>query len=127
MIRAGVLVAACTALLAGCGDDDGVKAFDQPRGTLDVKAGEEFRVTLPENRSTGYLWRFARRPNPAVARLVDSDFELEEGGENRPGAGGTRSFRFRAGARGQTAIVLANIGPGGGRPARTLSLVVKVG
>ncbi len=87
-------------LAAGCGESS--TTFDDPRGTLEVKAGEPFAIELGENPSTGYEWRFTRRPDATVARIESGDdFELEEGGEDRDGAGGTRTFRFRAGRRGR--------------------------
>jgi predicted secreted protein len=117
------------ALAAGCGGD-GVKTFDEPKGTLSVKAGEEFRIVLAENPSTGYLWRFRQPPDPAVVRLTGRRFDLEDGGEERAGAGGDRIFTFRAVRRGSTTMYLENVftgGERGRRPADTRRLRVDVG
>lgn len=115
-------------VLAGCGGD-GVKTFDEPEGTIEVQAGEEFRFDLGENPSTGYLWRFTRRPDPSVVRVLGDDFELEEGGEDRDGAGGTRRFTFRAGRPGRTRIAMEDVftgGERGRRPVDTLDVTVVV-
>ena len=123
---ASALVALAVAVAlaaAGCG---GPKTFDEPEGNLRVPGGEEFRVELSENPSTGYLWRFARRPDPAVARFLGGDFEADDGGE---GAGGTRTLRFRAGERGRTEMTLVRIFTGGARdrdPAEERRLTVEV-
>ena len=118
-------------LLGGCGGDDGagVRTFDDPRAGIEVEAGQEFRIELRENPATGYLWRFAARPGAAVARYLGSDFQLEEGGEERAGAGGTRTLRFRAVAAGQTEMVLRNVftgGERGRRPAAVRRIAVTV-
>jgi inhibitor of cysteine peptidase len=129
VLRAGALLAACAALVAGCGDD-GAKTFRDPDGTLTVTAGEDFRVELEENPSTGYAWRFVQRPDPAVARLAGSSYEPEEGAGNRAGAGGTRTFRFHAEAPGRTTMSLEYVfshGESSRRPASRKRLVVAVG
>ncbi len=122
MLARWLLRPAVIALAACGGGDDGPKTFDEPRGSLAVKVGEEFRIALAENPSTGYLWRFGRRPDPSVVRYVGSDFELEEGGEDRAGAGGTRTLRFRALRRGETAMVLRNVFTGGERGRRPVDV-----
>jgi predicted secreted protein len=69
---------------------------------LEVKTGERFAVTLPENGPGGYLWRVAERPpqltivreddlpprDPAVGAAGSKLFELEA---SEPG---TFSIRF---------------------------------
>ena len=125
-----ILILAGALAFARCGGDDGVKTFDEPRGTLEVEAGEEFRVVLAENPSTGYLWRFRERPDPRIVRLIRREFDLEEGGEERAGAGGDRIFTFRAVRRGTTSMYLVNVFSGGERdrrPVDTRRLRVDVG
>ena len=120
-----------SALLAGCGGDDGPNTFRDPHGTLKVKAGKEFRVVLRESPPTGYAWRFQKAPDPVVARVAGSSFKPEEGAENRAGAGGDRTLTFRAGrAGGRTEMVLVYVftgGERGRRPADTRRLRVDVG
>ncbi len=125
-VRRVALLTGLAVGVAGCG---GVTTFEDPVGTLEVAAGEEFRIELGENPSTGYVWRFVRRPDPAVARVLGSSFELEEGGEDRDGAGGTRILRLRAGDGGETTMSLVKEfsgGEPGRRPTDTQQLVVKV-
>ena len=127
--RMVVVAGLVASLIAGCRGDDGARTFDDPRGPVEVEAGKDFSIELGENPSTGYLWRFAGRPDPAVVRYLGSDFELEAGGEDRAGAGGTRTLRFRAVAPGQAEMVLRNVftgGEPGRRPAAVRRIVVTV-
>lgn len=121
-----LLALAVIALIGGCGGDETFEDLDAP---LVVEAGERFSIALSENPSTGYEWQFTRRPDPGVVRLVGSDFELEEGGEDRAGAGGTRSFRFEAVGAGETEMRLRYLFTGAGRDGRVQStrrVVVRV-
>ncbi len=121
-----LLALAGAVLLGGCGGD---KTFEDLDAPLVVDAGERFSIALSENPSTGYEWQFTRRPDPEVARLVGSEFELEEGGEDRDGAGGTRSFRFEAVGAGETEMRLRYLFTGGsenGRVQSTRRVVVRV-
>ena len=107
---------ALAVLVTGCGGSGsaGGTTFDNPGAPLSVEAGKPFALTLPENPSTGYRWRFETRPDDEIVRFEDSSFELEEGGEDRDGAGGTRTFRFRAGRIGRTEFELASVFDSGG-------------
>ncbi len=68
--------------------------IDQARngGTVDVQAGEPFRIQLSENPTTGYRWQLASPPS-AELRVVDDAFEFARG---KPGAGGMRHWTFVA-------------------------------
>lgn len=114
-----VLALAAAVVLGGCGGDD--NTFVDLDAPVVVEAGEAFAIALSENPSTGYEWQFTRRPDPEVARLVGSDFELEEGGEDRAGAGGTRRFRFEAVGAGETEMRLRYLFTGAGRDGRVQS------
>ena len=103
-MRALLLALSAAALLIGCGGGD--KTFEDLDKPLVVDAGESFAIALSENPSTGYEWQFSQRPDPQVARLLGSDFDLEDGGEDRDGAGGTRTFRFEAVGAGETEMRL---------------------
>ena len=115
------IVAVTVAVVAGCGGD-GTKTFEDPRGEISVESGEEFRIELSENPSTGYFWRFRVRPDRSVVRYLGSEFELEPGGEDRAGAGGTRKLRFKAVMPGRTMMLLANVFTGGERGRRPVAV-----
>jgi inhibitor of cysteine peptidase len=63
---------------------------------VNVPAGEEISVTLPENPTTGYRWVVEAVTGDLA--LVSADFSPPK--EVKPGAGGHRTIHLRAGARG---------------------------
>jgi len=64
----------------------------QNGGTVDVPAGEPFRIRLSENPTTGYRWQLAS-PASTELRAVDDGFALSQ---DKPGAGGVRHWTFAA-------------------------------
>lgn len=69
--------------------------IDQARngGTVEVKAGEPFRVQLNENPTTGYRWYLAS-PADAALRVVEDTFD--PAAPDKRGAGGMRHWTFTA-------------------------------
>jgi inhibitor of cysteine peptidase len=67
--------------------------IDQTRngGTVDVPAGDTFRIQLSENPTTGYRWQLA--PPADAVRVVEDAFEIAQ---DKPGAGGVRHWTFTA-------------------------------
>ena len=91
---------------------------------IELDVGEEFKVSLPENPSTGFRWNPLSSGDP-VCRLLDNSFDLDG---NIPGNAGSHSWRFQAVKEGSAKIEFAY-----GRswehdkpPARTFTLGVNV-
>jgi len=72
-----------------------VTAEDADR-LVDVHPGDEISVTLTENPTTGFRWAIASLTGELT--LLSSDFDRSAGA--RPGAGGRRTIRLRAGGSG---------------------------
>jgi predicted secreted protein len=74
---------------------------DEADRTVNVPAGEELSVTLPENPPTGYRW---------VVEAVNGDVRLASADvpatDVKPSAVGQRIIQPRAGARGQSELRL---------------------
>jgi predicted secreted protein len=99
------------------------KTFDDPHGTITVRAGSAFTVALPVTPGTGYSWQLTRKPDPTVVRYLGS--KTTSGGG--PGSPGEQLLRFRAGDGGRTAMTLSYVGPGRDAPvAKRRALAVKV-
>ena len=73
-------------------------------GTFEAQPGDEIVIRLQENITTGYQWEIAEI-DPSVVELVDTEY-LEAPTPGAIGYGGTRTFRFRAAARGHARIQL---------------------
>jgi predicted secreted protein len=69
---------------------------------VDLRVGDEFEVSLPETRTTGFKWMVEKGGDP-VCTLVSESSEAPAG---PPGRGGTHLWHFRAAGEGQATIVL---------------------
>jgi predicted secreted protein len=80
-----------------------------------VAVGQEVRVRLPENRTTGFRWHLA-----VPEGLVVDDDAYDADSSGLPGAGGVRTFRLRAtepGTHRLGATLQRPWGPGDSAPA----------
>ena len=87
--------------LAFCWGVTAVAAEPKP---ITVKAGQEFKISLPSNPTTGYGWQFAKHPEAQVLKLLGSEFKPAQ--SRLMGAGGTQVWTFKALAQGKTTLAL---------------------
>jgi inhibitor of cysteine peptidase len=62
------------------------------RSKIELNAGEEFKIILRENPTTGFRWNPISSGEPACT-LLDNAFDLVG---NSPGNGGSHSWHFKA-------------------------------
>lgn len=109
----GLVLVALGALLAGCGGGGApapVEVGVQADGSsVRLEPGQELRVTLASNPTTGYSWAETAPPDPAVLRLVSNDYV--QGGSNAPGAGGTQVLVYEAVGEGMAAVSISYLRP----------------
>jgi len=74
---------------------------EEERIELSCRAGQEARLTLDENPTTGFLWLLEEKI-PGLE--VTSDFEAPS--TKALGAGGRRTFKFRASKPGRFQVAL---------------------
>jgi inhibitor of cysteine peptidase len=74
-------------------------------GRRDLRVGDRFEVTLPENPTTGYRWQLHSPVSP-ILEVEDDSFAGAAPG--RVGAGGLRSWRFRTLKVGLARLVIDN-------------------
>lgn len=103
-------------VLAGCtsGGDGGVvpQDYTNPSTTIEVKVGEEFTISMDSNATTGYEWQLAEALDESVVEQVgDPQYILEEGAEDRVGAGGTEVWTFKGAGSGNTTISFKYVRP----------------
>ena len=96
------------ALLSACGGAAGPEnvyiADENDNGqTVMMGAGDALQISLPENRSTGYIWSIVTN-DAAVLRPTDEPSYAIEG-EPLPGAGGRVTFYFTAVAAGEVSLL----------------------
>lgn len=71
-------------------------------GAFHLTVGEEFKITLDSNATTGFQWSLAAPVNESVVKLVSNAYEAPQ--TRLAGAGGKEVWTFRAVGRGQTEI-----------------------
>ena len=118
-------------LLAACGGAAGPEnvyiADENDNGqTVSMGVGDALQISLPENRSTGYVWSVVTN-DEAVLRPTDEPAYAIEG-EPLPGTGGRVTFYFTAAGAGEVSLQLINARPAetAVEPAQTFALLVQV-
>ncbi|MFN8545222.1 MAG: protease inhibitor I42 family protein [Candidatus Binatia bacterium] len=121
----GALLLTLLALPACRHESDAIVEAQTPHAVA-ARVGERFSVRLDANPTTGYRWRLATPPDPAVAALMGSDYEAA--GTGLTGGGGDEVWTFAATGPGRTRLVLEYVRPWeqGQPPTRTHTLDVSV-
>jgi predicted secreted protein len=76
-----------------------VQRFDDPVGSVKVRADEQFAIALAGNPTTGYEWQASVDP-----KYIESGTREFEPRGMAPGAGGREVLHFRARQAGETEI-----------------------
>ena len=80
-------------------------SFDNPDKLIEVTSGEEFRIVLDANPTTGFTWQLSSPLDDTLVTLVGNAYEAPST-PGRVGAGGKQTWTFKAIRRGQTVIGL---------------------
>jgi inhibitor of cysteine peptidase len=73
-------------------------------GTITLKDGDSLVVQLPENPTTGFRWG----PTGATSQLLQRESDdFAPAGSSALGAGGMRTFRYRAKGKGNAVLSFA--------------------
>ena len=93
---------------------------------ITLKAGQEFKLTLRYNASTGYQWVIAKSPDDKLVKLLGSEYKRLD--SKLVGAGGDMVWTFQALAEGKTEIGFNYVRPWekGAKPAETTNFVVVI-
>lgn len=74
---------------------------------FNVNTGEQFRIELAANPSTGYSWKYAKEPDTTVVQFVEKEVVERPDSVNRMvGAGYTEVWVFKGVDEGETSIDL---------------------
>jgi inhibitor of cysteine peptidase len=98
-----VVVTASTLLGCAAPATAKVKVYGKDDTTIFAKVGEEFTITIDENPTTGYQWRFSVSDEKIVSMSKD-EYVPDSRAEDVEGAGGQRVLTFKANAKGNTTI-----------------------
>lgn len=106
LIAAMAVLLAAAVALTGCGQNR--VAVTSPSGT-EVRAGQEFTITLDSNPTTGYQWQLGKPLDENIVKLVSSKYKGPV--TSKPGAGGEEGWTFRAEGTGKAEIALKYVRP----------------
>ncbi|HEX4883485.1 MAG TPA: protease inhibitor I42 family protein [Casimicrobiaceae bacterium] len=96
-------------------------------GPVVLKQGQALVVTLPEDASTGYVWRMRPPAGGVVIAPVQHDYTRKPGADPAiPGAAGEATFRLRGIARGTQAVTIDYVRPGFPTPEKSIAFDVTV-
>ena len=130
-MRNFLLLCVVALLLAACGG----KATEPPPGgitvsdpgkSIEVSAGNEFKIVIESNPSTGYHWELIGDLDAAILEFVSKDYRASE--PVMPGSGGNDVWVFKALAAGEATITLGYYPPSNDpvEPAQTVTFTVVV-
>jgi len=101
MIRVVLSMLLLLAVLGGCSGDRTV-TVDNDGDRVSLAPGEEIRVTLDGNITTGFSWELVEYDPLIISPLGDATYE-EDGGDT-VGAGGRWTWTLQAVAAGETPV-----------------------
>lgn len=117
LAASGVNVAAQAAPVATPVDEPIIVGTDGNGQSQTLTVGQELAVALPDNPSTGYVWRLS----PINQGVLHQEGAPQFRGENpMPGAAGTSVWTFTAAGPGTTTVTLTAV-RAGSAPAQTFT------
>lgn len=73
--------------------------------TVTMGVGDALQIMLAENQTTGYLWRVVTNDEAVLESSEEPSYEVDS---DAIGAGGVKTFMFRAAAPGTSVLRLVN-------------------
>ncbi|MFI5779419.1 protease inhibitor I42 family protein [Nocardia sp. NPDC051570] len=94
-----------------------------------VRAGQQVKVSLAANPTTGYQWQLRELDQAIVKQADEPDFRPDPNPGNRVGVGGTSVWTFTAVAAGSTTLTLGYLRPWeqGVEPSQSFTVTFDVG
>jgi len=83
--------------------------ISDPAKNLEAAVGNEFKIVLESNASTGYHWGLVGDLDSTIVQLVSNEYKAI--GPAVPGKGGEEVWTFKALSAGQTKITLGYYPP----------------
>ena len=124
------LLFASALTLAACGGKQAESTLEplnisEAGKSIEVTAGNEFKIIIESNPSTGYHWDLIGALDETIVQFVSRDYRADE--PIIPGSGGKDVWIFQALAAGETTITLGHFPPGvDGTAAQEVTFTVVV-
>ena len=100
--------------------------ISDPAKNLEATAGNEFKIIIDSNPSTGYHWEIVGEVDENIVEFISNDYRADE--PVMPGSGGVDVWVFKAIAAGETHITLGYYPPSNDpvEPQQTVTFTVTV-
>ncbi len=124
LIIASILLGACTGTPEP-NEPAGLQISD-PAKALEAATGDDFKIVIESNPTTGYHWELMNEPEANVVILVSNEYKGDE--PVITGSGGVEVWTFKAVSPGETQITLGYYPPSNEPtdPQQTVTFTVKV-
>ncbi|MBI3153468.1 MAG: protease inhibitor I42 family protein [Chloroflexi bacterium] len=126
------LIAVFVLALAGCerksesSNQPAELQISNPTKQLEAEVGNEFKIVIDSNPTTGYHWELVGEMDENIVEFVSRDYRADT--PQTVGSGGVDVWVFKALAVGETTIMLGYYPPGDSTEAQqtvTFNVVVK--
>lgn len=126
------LIAVFVLALAGCerksesSNQPAELQISNPTKQLEAEVGNEFKIVIDSNPTTGYHWELVGEMNENIVEFISRDYRADT--PQTVGSGGVDVWVFKALAAGETTIMLGYYPPGDSTEAQqtvTFNVVVK--
>lgn len=97
--------------LACSGGEAEPTVHTNPADTIRLMAGEQFKISLESNPSTGYWWQFTSEIDTLVIEFVEREYIPDPNPDNLVGKGGHDQWRFKGVKKGATSVSLHYLQP----------------
>ena len=120
------LLTACSQNIATAEPSTAVVNVSDPAKILEAAAGNEFKIVIDSNPTTGYHWALVGELDADVIEFVSQEYAADE--PVMPGSGGADIWTFKALSAGETQITLGYYPPSNDpvEPQQTLTFTVTV-
>lgn len=97
--------------LSSCkgGTSEEIFQISDPAKQLEAAAGNEFKIVIASNPSTGYHWELVEELDESIVQFVSREYRADE--PVMPGSGGADVWTFKAVAAGEATITLGYYPP----------------
>jgi inhibitor of cysteine peptidase len=95
----------CSAFVLAYAQGSDPQSVSNPDHPIDVSAGQEFKIVLDSNPTTGFEWQLASPLDETLVTLVGNAYTAAST-PGQTGAGGKHTWTFKAVRQGHTVIAL---------------------
>jgi len=86
-------------------------SYSDPSDTIRVAVGQQFKIILESNPTTGYAWQFRQPIDSTLLTLLEKQYVAKPNPNKLVGRGGHDHWLFEAAVQGTTSVSLQYLRP----------------